>query len=85
MPLLRLETNVALPDDQRTLLLVALSKVVAETIGKPEQYVMVTIEPAAVLMSGKAGDSAFVDVRSIGGLSGEINREQYQLMVQDLQ
>jgi phenylpyruvate tautomerase PptA (4-oxalocrotonate tautomerase family) len=89
MPLLRLETNAALSDDQRKQLPAALSKVVAETIGKPEQYVMVTIGPAAMLMSGKSGDAAFVDIRSIGGLSADVNRQLSQkvcaLLAQHLQ
>jgi phenylpyruvate tautomerase len=74
MPLLKLETNVAIGDDKKKALLLSLSKAVAETIGKPEEYVMVTISPAAILMSGIAGDAAFVDVRSIGGLDGEVPR-----------
>jgi phenylpyruvate tautomerase len=78
MPLLRLETSVALPEDKRKALLAALSKAVAETIGKPEQYVMVTASQAATLMSGKPGDGAFVDLRSIGGLSDEVNRKLSQ-------
>jgi phenylpyruvate tautomerase len=73
MPLLKLETTVSLSDDKRKTLLASLSKIVAETIGKPEQYVMVTINPAAILMSGKPGDAAFADIRSIGGLSGDVN------------
>ena len=75
MPLLKLETTVAVSDDKRKALLTALSKIVAETVGKPEQYVMVTASPAAIVMSGKAGDAAFVDLRSIGGLSGDVNRQ----------
>jgi phenylpyruvate tautomerase len=78
MPLLRLETSVALPEDKRKALLAALSKAVAETIGKPEQYVVVSASPAAMLMSGKPGDGAFVDLRSIGGLSDEVNRKLSQ-------
>ena len=78
MPLLRLETSVALPEDKRKTLLASLSKAVAETIGKPEQYVMVSASPAAMLMSGKPGDGAFVDLRSIGGLSDEVNRKLSQ-------
>ena len=42
MPLLKLETTVALTEDKRQALLASLSKIVAETIGKPQQYVMVT-------------------------------------------
>jgi phenylpyruvate tautomerase PptA (4-oxalocrotonate tautomerase family) len=75
MPLLKLETTVALSDEKRKTVLPALSRIVAETIGKPESYVMVTINPSAMLMSGKSGDAAFVDVRSIGGLSADVNRQ----------
>jgi phenylpyruvate tautomerase PptA (4-oxalocrotonate tautomerase family) len=78
MPLLKLETTVALADDKKQALLASLSKIVAGTIGKPEQYVMVVVNPAAFLMSGKPGEAAFVDVRSIGGLSGEVNRQLAQ-------
>ena len=59
-------------------LMAALSKAVAGAIGKPEQYVMVTVSHSAMLMSGKRGDAAFVEVLSIGGLNGETNRELSQ-------
>ena len=82
MPLLKLETTVALTDEKRTALLASLSKTVAEMTGKPEQYVMVTVNPAAMLMAGKTGDAAFVDVRGIGGLSGAVNRQLSQKLCQ---
>ena len=85
MPLLKLETTVALPDEKRKSLLAALSKTVAGTIGKPEQYMMVTFSHSAVLMSGKEGEAAFVDIRSIGGLSNEVNRKLSQQVCQLLQ
>src|SRR3979411_1056728 len=75
MPLLKLETTVVLSEDKRKVLLASLSKTVAETMCKPEQYVMVTASPAAMLMSGNPGDAAFVDVRSIGGLTGDVKRK----------
>ena len=78
MPLLKVETTVPLPEEKGKLLLAALSKVMASTIGKPEQYVMVTVSHSAMLMAGKAGDAAFVDIRSIGGLNGETNRKLSQ-------
>ena len=74
MPLLKLETTVVLTEEKRKALLAALSKAVAGAIGKPEQYVMVTIGSAAILMSANPGEAAFVDIRSIGGLSGDVNR-----------
>ncbi len=80
MPLLKLETSVALSDDKRKGLLASLSIAVAAATGKPEQYVMVTISQAAMVMSGKAGDTAFVDIRGIGGLGGDANRKLSQLV-----
>lgn len=76
MPLLKLETTVSISDEKT--LLPALSKAVAGTIGKPEQYVMVTISQSAMLMSGKGGEAAFVDIRSIGGLTGEVTHKLSQ-------
>ena len=78
MPLLKLETTVALADDKKKALLASLSKIVAGTIGKPEQYVMVTINPTTILMSGKTGEAAFVDLRSIGGLNNSVNHQLSQ-------
>jgi phenylpyruvate tautomerase len=75
MPLLKLETTVALSEEQRKALLASLSRAVAGTIGKPEQYVMVSLSQSAMLMSGKGDAAAFVDLRSIGGLSGNVNRK----------
>ena len=78
MPLLKLETTVVLSEDERKALLASLSKAVAGTIGKPEQYVMVSISQTAMVMSGEAGGAAFVDIRSIGGVTGDVNRKLSQ-------
>ena len=78
MPLLKLKTTVALADDKRQALLASLSKTLAQVTGKPEQYVMITASQVAMQMAGKPGDAAFVDVRGIGGLSGEVNRRLSQ-------
>ena len=82
MPLLRLETTVVLSEEKRQALLASLSKIVAETIGKPEHYVMVSAIQAVMQMSGKPGEAAFVDVRSIGGLNGDVNRKLSQKVCQ---
>ncbi len=78
MPLLKLETTVALSEEQRRKLLVSLSKTVASAIGKPEQYVLVSLSQSAMLMSGKGGEAAFVEIRSIGGLNSGVNRKLSQ-------
>jgi phenylpyruvate tautomerase len=82
MPLLKLETTVVLSEDKRQALLASLSKIVAETIGKPVQYVMVTASQVAMQMSGSPGDAAFVDVRSLGGLTDDVNRKLSQKVSQ---
>ena len=84
MPLLKLETTIAVTDEKRASLLAALSHIVAETTGKPERYVMVTLNQASMLMEGKPGDAAFVDIRGIGGLSGNTNGQLSQKICQVL-
>jgi len=74
MPMLALQTSIRLSNQQRYGLLAPLSQIVAECIGKPERYVMITISETAMLMSGAEGPTAYADVRSIGGLSGVVNR-----------
>jgi phenylpyruvate tautomerase PptA (4-oxalocrotonate tautomerase family) len=73
MPLIELKTSSAMTDEEQRKLLAGLSAFVAEALGKPEQYVMATIQPSAISMSGTMEDAAFVDVRSIGGLGPEQN------------
>ena len=75
MPLLTLQTSIPLSNAQRRELLSPLSRIVAECIGKPERYVMITVAEAAILMAGDEQPAAYADLRSIGGLSGEINRQ----------
>jgi phenylpyruvate tautomerase PptA (4-oxalocrotonate tautomerase family) len=85
MPLIRLKTTTPVPDEKQQALLASLSKIVSESIGKPEQYVMVTLETGPVMFAGQAGDAAFADVRSIGGLSGNVNKQISQKLCALLQ
>ena len=74
MPYLKLDTTVTLSNESRHALLAALSKITAETLGKPEQYMMVAMAQSVMHMSGRSGDAAFVDLRSIGALSDSVNK-----------
>ncbi len=65
MPLIKIESAKEIPSD----VLDGLSKIAAETIGKPETYVMVSATKAELMMSGAAGNAAFVEIKSIGGLT----------------
>ncbi len=75
MPLMMLKLSIPLPDKKRSELMAAASRIVAGSIGKPERYVMVTVEETPIIMSGEEGPAAFADVRSIGGLGGGVNGE----------
>ncbi|MCP4198738.1 MAG: hypothetical protein GY762_16450 [Proteobacteria bacterium] len=75
MPLLKMYTSVPVPEEKKEGLIKALSKITAETIGKSESYVMVVLSEGAMSMGGDIGPAAFADVRSIGGLSGGVNKE----------
>jgi phenylpyruvate tautomerase len=74
MPLIRLTTSAAPPAETLQTVLASLSKIAAETLGKPEQYVMAAAGTEPMLMSGKSGPAAFVEVRSIGGLNAKVNQ-----------
>lgn len=71
MPMLNLKCSKPVPQS----LMDELSAAVADAIGKPEKYVMVVVEPAGLLMSGKPGDAAYAEVKSIGGLDNTVNHE----------
>ena len=67
MPLLRIETNVALDTANADALAAKASHAVAGGLGKPERYVMVTVQAGTpTVMAGTAEPAAFLELRSIG-------------------
>ena len=72
MPLVSLVTSVEVTEpDKRSQLLAQLSAKTAELLGKPEAYVMVSLETGAtMLMGGEPGPTAFLDVRALGEMTG---------------
>ena len=60
-------------DEKRKKLLSGLSKIVADDLHKPVQYVMVSIEQADMALGRDSSPAAFIDLRSIGGLSKDTN------------
>ncbi|MDF7801872.1 phenylpyruvate tautomerase MIF-related protein [Pontiellaceae bacterium B1224] len=71
MPMIHLKSSRTIPAD----LLKEISAMLAETIGKPEKYVMVVAETAELMMSGTPGQAVYADVKSLGGLSPVVNHE----------
>lgn len=68
MPLIKIESSQEISPEVQA----GLSKITAERIGKPETYVMVSAEKADLMMAGSEGAAAFIEVKSIGGLSHDV-------------
>ncbi len=73
MPYVSLTLSHQLFEGIRDRLLHEVSAAVAETLRKSESVVCVSIRDAAMLFGGASGPSAFVEVRSIGGLDANTN------------
>jgi phenylpyruvate tautomerase PptA (4-oxalocrotonate tautomerase family) len=75
VPLVRLETTEKLPPDRKTQLCARLSRICAETIGKDERWQMaIVVDGLTVHFGGKPGPAAFVDIRSLDGLTPKVNQ-----------
>jgi phenylpyruvate tautomerase len=77
MPLIQLSTSCDMStQEKRETLAKKLSKLAAMCIGKPEQYVMASVhDKVAMTMGGESAAAALVSVKSIGGLSREVNKK----------
>ena len=77
MPLIQLFTSCEISSqEKRETLTKKLSSLAAMCIGKPEQYVMAGVQDkVAITMSGESASAALVSVKSIGGLSREVNKK----------
>lgn len=67
MPLVKIQTNQHVTDDGTFNILQEASKLVADKLGKPESYVMISFEPAqAMLFAGSNEPLAYIELKSIG-------------------
>jgi phenylpyruvate tautomerase PptA (4-oxalocrotonate tautomerase family) len=67
MPYLKIQTNQPLDEAAQLALMKKASTTVAGLLGKPENYVMVSIQPAqAMLFAGSDGPLAYLELKSIG-------------------
>jgi phenylpyruvate tautomerase len=76
MPLIKMQTSVKCSEEQKKFLALELSKVCSHCTKKPETYVQSIIEDDAIIaFAGKIVNSAFVEVRGIGGLTPAVNKD----------
>ena len=67
MPFLKIQTNRAATQDEQRKLLRSASARVAALLGKPERYVMVSLEyNSAMLFAGSDAPLAYLELKSIG-------------------
>lgn len=67
MPYLRIQTNVSIDNILEKTLLSKASQLTAEILGKPEKYVVVSLEHnPAMLFSGTSDPLAYLELKSIG-------------------
>jgi phenylpyruvate tautomerase PptA (4-oxalocrotonate tautomerase family) len=67
MPYLRIQTNLALSGEASRALAARSSAVVAEQLGKPERYVMTSVETSpAMQFAGTTEPLAYLELKSIG-------------------
>jgi phenylpyruvate tautomerase len=70
MPLLAIKTSAPLPAPaERDAILLQLSREVSRALGKPERYVMVSLEVGvAMCFAGKTEPTCYAELKSIGGI-----------------
>jgi phenylpyruvate tautomerase len=67
MPLLRIQTNRELSETEAKALAARASTLVSEQLGKPENYVMTSVEKnPAMQFAGTDAPLAFLELKSIG-------------------
>ncbi|MEA3243296.1 MAG: phenylpyruvate tautomerase MIF-related protein, partial [Pseudomonadota bacterium] len=67
MPLLKIQTNQPIDSDRQKTLINRASQELASILGKPERYVMVSIEHnPAMLFGGSDAPLAYLELKSIG-------------------
>ena len=67
MPLLKIQTNAAVPADQLEALLSQGTDLVVNEMNKPRDYVQVVVEPdVSMAFAGTGEPAAFVELRSLG-------------------
>lgn len=66
MPYLKIQTNLPLTEKAEQSVLQSASKLVSTELGKPEEFVMVALEPdTPMLFAGSDAPVAFLELKSI--------------------
>jgi phenylpyruvate tautomerase len=84
MPFLRIQTNHPLSDTEARSLAARATTVVADQLGKPERYVMTSVESnPAMQFAGTDAPLAYLELKSIGlpeSLTADLSRALCMMM-----
>jgi phenylpyruvate tautomerase len=75
MPLLTIKTSVPVANEKKEELFKRATKMLVEAAGKNEANVMIYIEHCDGCMGGTIGPVAFAEIRSMVGLTHEVNNK----------
>lgn len=86
MPLIKVQSSVAAPDDRVVKqLLKSLSSKLASHLNKPESYVMTAFEPeVAMTFAGTDEPVCYVEIKSIGKMSASQTKAMSQDFCQEI-
>jgi phenylpyruvate tautomerase len=88
MPYLKIQTSKSVDNNLSQAVLKKASKLVAQQLSKPEDYVMVSLEPSrAMVFAGSAEPTAFLELRALGlpaKKTGELSRLLCELIEAEL-
>lgn len=67
MPYLKIQSNCSIEAPAAKALMQQASRLVADELGKPEQYIMIDLEPPRpMLFAGSDAPTAYLELKSIG-------------------
>jgi phenylpyruvate tautomerase PptA (4-oxalocrotonate tautomerase family) len=88
MPLLRIQTNVPIDSERQQCVMAKASHQVAKMLGKPERYVMISMEHNPDMLFGGSGEPlAYLELKSIGlpeAKTEELSRALADLLKQQM-
>ena len=88
MPMLKIQTNTPVAEATKKVLVTVASGIVAEMLGKPERYVMISVEEnPAMLFGGSDAPLAYLELKSIGlpeNRTGEFSTRLAKLLEEQL-
>eukprot|EP00703_Trepomonas_sp_PC1_P003036 JAP93570.1 Putative macrophage migration inhibitory factor [Trepomonas sp. PC1] len=73
MPCIIISSNIKLENEQSQLFIQEASQVLADTMGKPEQYCMVGYQHSNMVFGGSDKPCAFIQLSSIGNINPSNN------------